>query len=368
VLEAAPAVIADDPRPVLIDEHQRVPAVWDEVKRLVDADGRGGQFLLTGSEPVSGSHSGAGRITTIRLRPLTLVERGIGAPTVSLGQLIEGGRPAIGGRSDVDLGTYADEIIAGGFPGLRHLTDRALSRALDGYISRIVERDLPEAGYSIRHPAAVQSWLRAYGAATATTTTWETIRDAATGGVAEKPARNTTRVYTELLTSLRILDPIEAWVPANNLFKRLGGAPKHHLCDPALAARLLGRTRAHLLEGKEGDLPVPREGTLFGGLFESLCALSIRVFAEAAEASVFHLRTDAGRQEVDFIVERADGGVVGVEVKLAGTVDGHDVRHLRWLEEQLGDRLRDAVVLNSGPEAYRREDGIAVVPLALLGP
>jgi uncharacterized protein len=367
VVEADPSVIAGDVRPVLIDEHQRVPAVWDAVKRLVDEDPRGNQFLLTGSQPTGATHSGAGRITTLRMRPLTLHERGIGEATVSLSALLEGDRPPIAGRSDVNLATYVEEIVAGGFPGMRHLTGRPLATQLDSYIDRIVERDLPEAGYALRHPATVRAWLRAYAAATGTTSTWETLRDTATGGVADKPARKTTIGYTELLTALRILDPIEAWVPSNNVFRRLGAAPKHHLCDPALAARLLGRTRDHLLKGDEGALPIPRDGTLLGGLFESLAALSVRVFAEAADASTFHLRTQAGRQEVDFIVEQPQG-IVGAEVKLSATVDNDDVKHLRWLGEHLGDGLLDAVVLNTGPEAYRRPDGIAVVPLALLGP
>ena len=91
----------------------------------------------------------------------------------------------------------------------------------------------------------------------------------------------------------------------------------------------------------------------------------MRVFAEAGDASVFHLRTDAGRHEVDFIVERAQG-IVGFEVKLSATIKDDDVKHLRWLGDQLGDDLLDAVVLTTGPEAYRRPDGIAVIPAALL--
>jgi predicted AAA+ superfamily ATPase len=103
-------------------------------------------------------------------------------------------------------------------------------------------------------------------------------------------------------------------------------------------------------------------------LFESLATLSIRVYAGQSEARVGHLRTARGRQEIDLIVERADGCVVAVEVKLARTISHDDVRHLKWLEQKLGDRLLDQVVITTGPQAYRREDGIAVIPLALLGP
>jgi len=83
---------------------------------------------------------------------------------------------------------------------------------------------------------------------------------------------------------------------------------------------------------------------------------------------VKHLRTARGRQEIDLIVERADGAVVAIEVKLTRTVSGNDGRHLRWLNERIGDRVLDRVIVTTGPAAYRRDDGIAVVPLALLGP
>jgi predicted AAA+ superfamily ATPase len=107
---------------------------------------------------------------------------------------------------------------------------------------------------------------------------------------------------------------------------------------------------------------------LLGRLFESLVTLGVRVFAQAAEARVRHLRLHGGKREVDLIAERADQRVVAIEVKLGGEVKDDDVRHLGWLREQLGEDLLDAVVVHTGREAYRRRDGIAVVPAALLGP
>ena len=148
---------------------------------------------------------------------------------------------------------------------------------------------------------------------------------------------------------------------------RLGQAPKHHLADPALAARLLGLTRDALLDG-EGRSLGPQAGTMLGHLFESLVTLCVRVPAQAAEADVAHMRTRNGDREVDLVVVRDDGRLLAIEVKLANAIDDRDVRNLRWLGEQLGDRLLDAVVINTGPAAYRRTDGIGVVPLGLLAP
>ena len=366
IVEADPNVIAHDKPPVLLDEWQQVPAVWDAVRNVVDDDHTPERFLLTGSAPLLGTHSGAARIADVRVRPLTLHERGVGVPTVSFQGLLTGAKSTVSGRSPLTLSDYVDEIIAGGFPGMRHLTGRALSTQLDGYIDRIITHDMPEAGFRVNRPATVRAWLAAYAAATASTASWEVLRDAASAGLSNKPSKMTTSFYTELLTRLRILDPLEAWLPGNNHFKKLGAAPKHHLADPALAARLLKRTREHLLHGEAGGDFVVKDGTLLGALFESLVALTVRTCAQAAGAQPFHLRDHGGRHEVDFIVEH-EGRILGVEVKLSGSVTSNDVKHLHWLRENLGDNVLDLVVVTTGPEAYRRDDGIAVVPLGLLG-
>ena len=191
--------------------------------------------------------------------------------------------------------------------------------------------------------------------------------DAATSGEGEKPAKTTIQPYREILERLWILDPVPAWLPSRNRLNRLAQPPKHHLADPALAARLLGLDADALLSGRESGPSIPRDGSLLGQLFESLVTLCVRVHAQAAEAHVKHLRLHSGRQEVDLIVERADQRVVAIEVKLGRTVEQDDARHLLWLREQIGEDLIDAVVIHTGPQAYRRKDGIAVVPLALLG-
>jgi len=367
---ADPALLLSGNPPVLLDEWQRLPSVWDAVRRAVDRDRTPGRFILTGSAAPGSppTHSGAGRIVTLRLRPMTLPERQIEQPTVSLRELLAGGKPPVGGHSDVDLGRYVEEILASGFPGLRDLSVRHLELQLDGYLARIVDTDFPELGQTVRRPQTLRRWMTAYAAATATTASYETIRDAATGGEADKPARTTTIPYRDVLERLWILDPVPAWVPTRNTLKRLAQPPKHQLADPALAARLLGATRDSLLRGESPTTRAPRDGTLLGGLFESLVTLGLRVFAQAADASLGHLRTRGGRHEIDLVVERRDQRVVAVEVKLSSAIADDDVRHLSWLREQLGRDFLDGVVINTGSHAYRRKDGIAVVPAALLGP
>lgn len=372
VAVADPARLLDDPPPVLIDEWQHVPETWDLVRRRVDAGAAPGQFLLTGSALPADppTHSGAARIVTLRMRPLSLAERSDEPPSVSVRELLSGTRPPITGRTDWKLKDYINEILRSGFPGLRGLSGRPLRVQLDGYLRRIVDRDFPdELGRRVRKPDALRRWMAAYAAATSTTTSFEKIRDAATAGQGEKPAKTTVGPYREALERLWILDPVPAWAPTRSHIRRLAMPPKHQLADPALAARLLGVDADALLSGDLVGPPIPRDGTLLGALFESLVTLSVRVYAQTAEAEqVAHLRTRSGEHEVDLIIARADGRAVAFEVKLARDAAEEDLGHLRWLAERIGDDLLDAAIITTGEQAYRRRDGICVIPASMLGP
>ena len=369
VLAADPAQIDAIEGTVLIDEWQRHPPIWDYVRRRVDAGAAPGRFLLTGSSAPAENpaHSGAGRIVRLRMRPLCLAERGLADPTVSLGRLLSGERPAVAGSTEVGISAYVEEILASGFPDIRRLSGRLRRAQLDSYLARVVERDFPDQGLRVRRPDALRAWLAAYAAATATTASYNTLLDAATPGETEKPSKPTSIAYRDVLSQLWLLDPVPGWLPGRGHLRRLTQAPKHHLADPALAAHLLGVDAGALLHGQAAGPDIPRDGSLLGALFESLVTLSVRVYAQANEASVHHLRTRDGDHEVDLIVQRRDQRAVAFEVKLAATAGPADVRHLLWLREQLGDDLLDAAVVTTGTHAYRRPDGIAVIPAALLG-
>jgi predicted AAA+ superfamily ATPase len=370
VAVADPARLLEGQRPVLIDEWHRLREVWDLVRRAVDDGAVPGSFLLTGSavpHPPP-THSGAGRIVTVRMRPLALSER-LRSTSVSLAELLSGTRAPVTGATELTLADYTQEVLASGLPGLRAIGGRARRSQLNGYVDRIVDRDIrDDTGVVIRNPAALRRWMAAYAAASSTSASFETVRDAASAGHKQKPSRAATQAYRDALTRLWILDEVPAWIPSNNRLNELGQAPKHHLADPALAAQLLGVQASTLLAGQSSGPTMPRDGTLLGALFESLATLSVHVCAAHNEAQVKHLRTARGRQEIDLIVERADGRVVAIEVKLARTVFDGDTKHLKWLEEKHSAGVLDRVIITTGPDAYRREDGIAVVPLALLGP
>ncbi len=362
-------LVAADPTRVLaaagvtlIDEWQRLPMVWDRVRRRVD-EASDAAYLLTGSATptaAGGTHSGAGRILSLRLRPMALPERGGNAPTVRLADLLDGGATIVG-HTAWGLADYAREICASGLPAVHALPPRRQRAQLDGYLARIVDRDIAEQGVRVRRPETLRRWMAAYAAASSTCASYTTILDAASAGETDKPAKTTTMAYRDLLTQIWVLDPVPPWLPHGGELSRLKLAPKHQLADPALAARLLGHTPETLLQPRAGS------AELLGQLVESLATLTVRAAAQACEGTVGHLRTRDGGHEVDLIVERYDGKVVAIEVKLAASVADSDVRHLHWLAAQLGERLADMVLLTTGADAYRRVDGIAVIPLALLG-
>ncbi len=356
--------------PVLIDEWQYVPAVWDRVRRAVDESPQPGRFLLTGSASPKGlgTHSGAGRIVSLRMRPMSLAERLEQPATVSLASLLTGQRGPVEGKTTMRIDGYVDEILRSGFPAIRQLDGRALRSQLDAYVARVVDRDFAELGHPTRNSAALRRWMAAYAAATATTTSFEKIRRASTSGHDNPPAKTTVIPYRDVLQRLFLLEEVPGWNPSRNHIAQLGLAPKHHLADPALAANLLGATAETLLGGTMVPHGFAGDGALLGSLFESLVTLSVSTYAQTAEAKVSHLRTRGGRHEVDLIVERPDSAVVALEVKLSATADAAATAHLKWLREQIGDQLLDAVVVTTGDQAYRRVDGIAVVPAALLAP
>lgn len=220
------------------------------------------------------------------------------------------------------------------------------------YGTRFVELSTPA-----RRPETLRRWLAAYAAASSTPTQYSRILDATTAGGGSQPAKTTTIAYRDFLSNIWLLDPVPGWSHSRSPMRGLQTSPKHQLADPALAARLLNLTAR--------TLGSARGAPMTGPLFESLATLGVRVAAAVAMARLGHLRTARGEREVDLIVEGPEGQVVGIEVKL--TAAPTDVRRLLWLRDQLPHDVVDLAIITTGERAYRRADGVAVVPRALLG-
>jgi predicted AAA+ superfamily ATPase len=305
--------------------------------------------------------------------PLSLQERGIERPSVCLGTLLDG-KPfsaAIDGQTSVTFDTYLDEVFTSGLPALRGYSPKRHALMLDSYLDNLLTRDFKQQGIQIRQPAVLRRWLTAYAAAIATDADYSKILDASTSGEGEKPSAKTTISFREALATLWLIDELSAWLDGEEYFSRLKKTPKHYLGDAAFAARLLGITKDDLLGTSQGAGVSTRfderYGNIAGRLFEALVFQSLRVYASVNEARLSYLGTHSGNHEIDFILQR-DRRIIAIEVKMAPSVTSGDVRHLVWLKRTLKDRLADALIITTGRLAYRRpEDGIAVVPAALLG-
>jgi len=364
--------LATLPRPVLVDEWQFLPAVWNKVRRLVDDGVPKGSFILTGSvsKMDQNLHSGAGRILSLRMRPFSLPERFEQTTRVSMAALLGQETPfsiSLGGETKATYEDYVAEITRSGFPGIRSTETGQERKLLNGYLRYAVTHEFAEQGVGVRRPNTLMRWLKSYAAAVATDAGYGEILDASTSGEADKPSRKTTNSYREAFERFWLIDELPAWLDGGDWLSRLKLTPRHHLADPALVCALLGIGKNDLLMGRATSVFERKNKTFAGRLFESLVAQSMKVFAEACEASVSFLRTRNGDHEVDLIIQRGRR-VLAFEVKIAPTVSNDDVKHLLWLREKLGADLVDAAVITTGPYCYRRQaDKIGVIPAAMLG-
>ncbi len=342
------------PPPVLIDEWQRVPTVWDAVRRAIDHDRTPGSFVLSGSSRAALSadvHTGAGRILPVRLRPMTLCERRGEVPEVRLADLAEFGIDAVRGiRSPLAPAAQVDAITESGLPGYLGLEPLDHQDALRSYLDLAVARDLTEIASAQRDITKLRNYVRAYSATVGTTAEHAAIHNAA--GV----SKATGESYHDLLTRLGLVEELPGW--SHNRLKRLTRRPKRHLVDPALAAADHHDTASTLAQRSDRS----------GHLFESAVVCHIRAAADALGLGwrFSHLRTAGGDQEIDLITDLPSGDVLAFEAKLSRTVTAADARHLITLKERLGTSFRAGLVVSPGETAYRLDDRIAAVPLAAL--
>jgi hypothetical protein len=295
----------------------------------------------------------------VTMRPMTLFEQRFSSGTVSLGELLDGREPP-GGTSALNLVAYVERIVIGGWPALMERSVREAMAFTNGYIDTIVEHDIDVASGARRNPRLVRRFLQAYAQLTAHPSRLSTIVERARGiAEHEAPSRWTAEPYLEALGRLMVVDDVEAWNPELRSRTRLMTTPKRHLVDPSLAAALMECDPTRLL----GDL------NSLGYLFESLVTRDVRVYAAASGASVYHYRERAGELEVDLIVERRDGAWIGIEVKMGSAlIDEAASALLRLASARVVRPPAALVVLTTTEYAYRREDGVIVAPLGLLGP
>jgi predicted AAA+ superfamily ATPase len=354
----SPSLLLDGPRPRLIDEWQLVPGVWNHVRRAIDdTGGRPGQFVLTGSAVPSDDatrHSGAGRFSRLRMRPMTLFEAGRSTGDASLAALLAGDAPRTVDPG-LDIRDIASLVAVGGWPALlERSVDEALA-AVRGYLDETRRSDLARADGIARDPENVGRVLRSLARHVGTQVSARSI--AADVGGAEGPVDNhTVLAYMAALSRVFVVEDLPAWSPA--LRSR---TPLRHFADPSLAVAALGADPDRLL----------RDVATLGLLFESLVVRDLRVLAQAIGATVSHYRDGTGL-EADAVVELRDGTWAAFEVKLGpGAVDD-GARSLQRLADRVDARRHGRpaalVVVTGWGYGYRRQDGVCVVPAGSLGP
>jgi len=357
-----PALVLPGPVPRLIDEWQVEPDVWNQVRREVDRRGEPGQFILTGSAvPIDDvtRHTGAGRVTRLRMRPMSLFETGHSTGEVSLRRLIEG-EPARAGDPGLTLSDLVERIAVGGWPGLLERSTRQAIVTNRGYVEELARIDLGRVDGVRRDPARIDRLLRALARNVATHASARSL--AAEAGGADGPMRpETASDYLAALTRLMVVEDQPAWEPDIRSRSRLRSAAKRHFVDPSLAVAALRLNPARLIED-------PR---FLGFLFESLVVRDLRVYAQALDGVVFQYRDNTGL-EVDTVLEFPDGRWAAFEIKLGATQADAAAASLARLasrvnETRTGRPVVLGVITGTG-YGYVRADGIAVIPIGSLAP
>jgi predicted AAA+ superfamily ATPase len=358
---AAPDVLFDQPLPILFDEWQLEPALWDLVRRAVDdRSPQRGQFILTGSATPNDDirrHSGAGRISTLRMRPMSLYEAGHSNGSVSLADLFAGGTPAALDPG-VTVPHLIDQIVIGGWPDLVGSSVTDARQWLRDYLRNVVEVDVQNLGVK-RDPQNVRRLLAALARGVGTDTSVQSL--AKDIGGADGPTDwHTVAAYLHALNRLMLLEDVPAWAPHMRSRTPLRKSPTRYLVDPSLGVAALGIGPQQLL----ADLRAT------GFHFEAMVVRDLRVYTQPLGGSLSHWRDNNGN-EVDVVVTLDDGRWGAFEVKMnPRDIDAAAGSLLRFLDKVDTSKVgvpAFSAVITTRSAAYRRPDGVLVLPVAALG-
>ncbi|MCF0193728.1 MAG: ATP-binding protein [Bacteroidaceae bacterium] len=364
--QTQPSLLLRGEKPLLIDEWQDVPVLWDAVRFAVDTSPGSGQFILTGSvverkdwidDSDRPRHSGVGRIAQMRMRPMSLFESGESNGTVSLRALFDG-VATVDGISSLTIEQLAFAICRGGWPATLSL-ERADALAVVGeYVDILCRKDIIEVDGSRRDPDRARSILRSLARNVSTMTTDKTIMDDVCANDISLTDK-TLASYLGAFNSLFVTENVCAWQPSLRSRTAIRTSEKRQFVDPSIAVAAVEASPDKILD----------DFNYFGFLFESLCVRDIRVYAEPLRGTVRHYH-DKNELEADIIITLNDGRWAAVEVKLGSGEIDEGATHLLALADRINpSRLPPPsflMVLTGGEFAYRRADGVYVVPIGCL--
>ena len=356
-----PASILTGQKPLLVDEWQEVPGIWDAVRFASDRTKEKGLYLLTSSvTPRKGSfvHSGAGRIGRIRMRTMSLYESGNSLGMVSLADLFEG-KKVEPNASRLSQEKLIGLAIRGGWPENIGVANEDAGILPEQYNLALAETDITNTDNIKRNPELVLHLLASVARTNATSALQKTIVADVQARFGEV-SRQTVAEYLSLLTRLYVVEEIPQWFPELRDKLRLRKAPKRILTDPSIAVSAL--------KARPSDLA--RDPRTLGGIFENLCIRDLLVYAEAIGAKLSHYH-DANGLEIDAIIE-LDTRWAGIEIKMGAHRVEEGAAALKHLRDKLISKGASepaflSVITGSGP-LFTREDGIYVIPIDLIKP
>ena len=361
--ELEPGLVLEGPAPRLIDEWQSVPSIWNHVRRAADRGGGPGRFILTGSAvPPDDTtrHTGAGRVSRLVMRPMSLLESGHSTGECSLGAMLRS-EPVPAHLGETTLADLVAFVCRGGWPGMIDARTGDAQRFVRDYVEEIRRADLRRVDGVRRDPVLVRRVLQSLARNVATEAAVSVI--AADAGGSSGPLHpETVQSYLSALERVFVIEDQPAWSAHLRSRSRLRRSPKRHFVDPSLAVAAL----------RSGPDRLQADLESFGLLFESLAVRDLRVYSQPHDAEVYHYRDNTGL-EVDAIVETAAGAWMGVEIKLGGEGPIEEgARNLCKLRDRVdpdrsGPPAALAVITGVGP-GYTRPDGVVLVPITALGP
>jgi len=359
MVDTKPSLLLEGTPPLLIDEWQMAPVLWDAVRFAVDKRGTVGQFILTGSvtpDENNTAHSGTGRIARMLMRPMSLYESKESNGTVSLKALFEG-KADIGARSTLTIELIAQAICRGGWPAAVLMKKQTPQVAVN-YVESIINIDIKNADNTEKSPERVRVLLQSLARNISTMASVKTIMDdikANESSITDK----TLNSYLNALRRIFVIEDVPAWQPSLRSKTAIRTASKRQFVDPSIAAAVMRTDPQGIL----------RDFETFGFLFESLCTRDLRVYAQACDGEVFHYR-DKSELESDLIVKLHDGRWAAVEVKLGNKQIEVAANNLIKLSQKIDTQKMNQpsflMVLTGGQVAYRRPDGVLIVPIGCL--
>lgn len=362
--ELNPALLLQGEVPRLIDEWQIAPKLWDAIRYEVDHRGEEGQFLLTGSavpaERDSIQHTGTGRFAWVLMRPMSLYESGESNGAIRLSELFQT-PDKIAAINNLDLSKLAFLVCRGGWPRATFLEDEiALEQAYD-YYDAVVKSDISRVDGVNRNPERVKTLMRSYARNQGAQVSNATLKADMAINDTDTLDEDTVMSYVNALKKIFVVEDMPAWNPNLRSKTAIRSSDTRYFVDPSIGVAALGLGPNDLIQDLE----------TYGLMFEAMCVRDLRVFADALGGGVYHYRDKTGL-ECDAVVHLRNGSYGLIEIKLGGdSAINHGAETLKELSAKIDtDKMKAPsfllVLTGVGSYAYRREDGVYVVPIGCL--